>query len=305
MSPTKAPGEGPESGRRLAPPPRAGDKIGVQHVSVTKYAAVATGKRGVPVASNQPSVITDYLLKTGRQLFDQHQPPNFSGRAEADIVVTDLERHPHAFVLGCIADRQIRAERAWELPYLLGQRIGGLDFATLVELSPEQWQVAFLSPTPLHRYHAAMASYCRSAVARIASDYAGDAAAIWRDRPSSALVVQRFLAFDGVGPKIATMAANILARDFKVPMSDYYSIDVSVDRHVKRVLLRLGIVRKNATNEEIIYAARALSPTFPGLLDLPLWEIGRRYCRASPQCRDCPLCAPCPYSGRAAAATRP
>src|SRR5690554_7296394 len=62
----------------------------------------------------------------------------------------------------------------------------------------------------------------------------------WRGNPSSAAVVYRFLQFDGVGPKIATMATNILARDFKIPMSDYYSVDISTDVHILRVLRRSG-----------------------------------------------------------------
>ena len=50
----------------------------------------------------------------------------------------------------------------------------------------------------------------------------------------------RRLEFRGAGPKIATMAANLLARHLKVPFSDYYSIDISVDVQVRRVLSRLG-----------------------------------------------------------------
>lgn len=71
----------------------------------------------------------------------------------------------------------------------------------------------------------------------------------------SAEVVLRFLQFRGVGPKIATMATNILAREFKVPFADYYSVDVSADVHVRRVFHRLGLVRDSATLEDIIYCA--------------------------------------------------
>ncbi|RMF00953.1 MAG: iron-sulfur cluster loop, partial [Alphaproteobacteria bacterium] len=97
--------------------------------------------------------------------------------------------------------------------------------------------------------------------------------------PSSAMVVYRFLEFSGVGPKIATMAANILARSFKIPMADYYSIDISADVHVKRVFERLGLVDADPSVDQVIYRARSLNPEFPGLLDYPCWDIGRKWCK--------------------------
>ena len=65
------------------------------------------------------------------------------------------------------------------------------------------------------------------------------------------------------GPKLATMASNLLARELKVKFSDYYSIDISVDVHVKRVFHRLGLTKKKSTTEQVIYKARALNPEFP------------------------------------------
>jgi endonuclease III len=91
------------------------------------------------------------------------------------------------------------------------------------------------------------------------------------------------------------MATNILARDFKIPLADYYSVDVSADVHVRRVFTRLGLVEEAARIEEIIYCARVLHPHFPGLLDFPAWEIGRTWCRPTmPRCTECylrPLCS--------------
>lgn len=68
------------------------------------------------------------------------------------------------------------------------------------------------------------------------------------------------------------MATNIPARDFKVRFSDYYSVGV----HLKRVFIRLGLISMGATAEEIVYQARTLHPGFPGLMDLPAREIGRK-----------------------------
>jgi len=99
----------------------------------------------------------------------------------------------------------------------------------------------------------------------------------------------------GIGPKIATIAANILARDFKIRFADYYSVDISVDVYLRRVFTRLGLIAKGASVEEVVYRARALHPSFPGLLDLPAWEVGRKWCRPKePRCIDCHMRDVCP-----------
>jgi endonuclease III len=142
-----------------------------------------------------------------------------------------------------------------------------------------------------------MGTYVYSGVARIESVYAGDASRIWKGRPSSATIVRRFLEFDGAGPKIATMAANILVRDFKIPVSDKISIDISPDVHVRRVFTRLGFVEKDCSIESLVYTARELNPTYPGIFDLPAWEIGKNWCRPSvTECGACHLNNACASS---------
>ena len=127
-----------------------------------------------------------------------------------------------------------------------------------------------------------------SAIRQIKTRYEGDVSQIWQNNPSSASVVYKFLEFKGSGIKISTMAANILARQFKVPFSDYYSIDISPDVHIKRVLRRMGYVPENAENNMIIYKARELNPEFPGVIDFSCWEIGRTWCKPkNPNCKKC------------------
>jgi endonuclease III len=133
------------------------------------------------------------------------------------------------------------------------------------------------------------------AIKCIEKRYNSDASLIWSDKSPSAEVVCRFLEFHGVGPKIASMAANILARDFKVPFSDYSSIDISADVHIKRVFSRLDLCAENPTVDQVIYKARSLYPDFPGIMDLPCWELGRSCCRPqNPNCGDCYMNDICP-----------
>lgn len=245
------------------------------------------------------STLVNLLLRRGQELWQAgRRYVRFTKHDRADEVLNDLEHTPHAFVLACIMDRQITAERAWLIPYQIAQKLGDFSIETLARLSQSQIEELMSQPEPLHRFPKEMARNFFEGVQRIVNTYQGNASNIWADKPSSAEVVYRFLEFRGVGPKIATMAANILVREFKVPFSDYYSIDVSVDTHIRRVLTRLGLVPKGASVEQITYKARALSPEFPGLLDLPAWEIGRNWCKPrKPECSICYMNQVCPRQG--------
>lgn len=208
--------------------------------------------------------------------------------------LNDLVNYPHAFVLSCCMDRQTSSERAWLIPVKIKEILGSFEMDVLASKTLEEYRAIFLDNN-LHRFNETMAGVFYNAVQRIHSVYHDDASQIWKGNPSSATVVYRFLEFEGVGIKIATMAANILARQFIIPFSDYYSIDVSPDVHVRRVMARMGLIGQNADNEMIIYKAREMCPEFPGIIDYSLWEIGRTWCRPkNPDCENCFVCAECP-----------
>ena len=245
------------------------------------------------------SVIRERLVACGEKMFNApaedepikiSKPKDLSKTQyqEAKALPNDLEHHPHAFVIACIMDRQIPADKAWLIPYRLSQRIGSFDFLILRKLSDGEVRNHMKGPPPLHRFPEEMSKNLFVAIQLIATEYDGDASAIWAGCPSSAGLVYRFLQFRGVGPKIATMAANTLIRDFKVPVSDHISIDISPDVHVRRVFQRLGLISKRASPEQVIYRARELNPEFPGLLDFPVFQIGRTWCGAKkPRCSAC------------------
>lgn len=245
------------------------------------------------------SAAVEVLRSRGWEIFAAPPAPvEFTGEAEPDALLNDIDGYPHAFVVACVCDRQDSAKRVWRIPYELGQRISSNDFPDLADLSEAEVAQAMTEPQPLHRFTNVMAGVVYRAVRRIADEHAGDASRLWNGSPNSAALIYGFLGFHGVGVKIASMAANILVRNMKVPVSDMYSLDVSPDVHVRRVFRRIGLIGPEASVEEVVYAARAVSPDYPGVLDLGAWEIGRQWCRPSKAiCGDCYLGSDCPRVG--------
>jgi hypothetical protein len=69
----------------------------------------------------------------GNDLFKKpYVKQKFTGNSDADNLLNDLQNYPHAFVLACIMDRQIRAEKAWMIPYEIKTEIGTFDFTQLL-----------------------------------------------------------------------------------------------------------------------------------------------------------------------------
>jgi len=239
---------------------------------------------------NSKEKIVDILIEKGNELLKQpYVNIEFTKDKESDKLLNNLKSFSHAFVLACVMDRQIKAEKAWIIPYKISKEIRGFKIPQLVRINTEEMKEIFRDNS-LHRFNDIMSKNFCLAIQKIHNNYQDNASNIWKDNPRSATIVRRFLEFDGVGIKIATMAANILARDFKIPMKDYINIDISPDVHVKRVFKRLGFISKDASNDELIYCARELNPMYPGIFDLSCWEIGRNWCRPNkPICEKCYL----------------
>ncbi|MYE33715.1 MAG: iron-sulfur cluster loop [Gemmatimonadales bacterium] len=221
-------------------------------------------------------------------------------------LVNDLERYPHAFVLACVADRQTKADIAWSLPHAIREAAGGFDIDTLLGLDKDTWTSVLASSG--HRLATKMEQLLPAAVRHIWDRYGGDASRIWAAGSSGAAVARRFLAFDGVGLKIANMAVNILIRDFGIRLTRPMP-DIAVDTHVLRVFERLGLLDRldhselRSTKEKqalrLQLHARELSPEWPGELDWPAWWIGNTWCHAgrAPECHACCMGSVCPRDG--------
>ena len=211
-----------------------------------------------------------------------------------------ISEFPHLYVLCCLMDKQIDANRAWRIPYTVCEAFGTFDINELNDVSVDKYRSLFIE-RKLHRFNDSMASVFKSALNRIIIQYEGKASNIWEGNPSSATVVARFLEFEGCGVKIATMATNLLHRALSVQYSDYYSVDISPDVHIMRVMNRLGILPDDKKDDRTlaIYLAREINPLYPGVLDGFFWSIGKNYCRPSnPSCDECPLNIVCTRYGK-------
>ncbi len=233
------------------------------------------------------------LLKLSQEQF-QKKPKRFVPvlPIEAENLLVDITRFPHAFLVACSCDYMMKAEKAFAVPWLLLQQLGDFSMPTLLRLSEKDW-INLFNNHSLHRFPTKQAKVIHRLISKIDADFEGDASKIWSDLPSSAETISRLLAFDNISIKLATMITNILHRRFHVQFSEISSIDVSPDTHLKQVFYKIGLVKKSkkATHGEIIYAARAIWPRYPGILDTTAFEIGRQYChkKQPPNCEQCPL----------------
>ena len=232
------------------------------------------------------------LLAHGDALADQlaGTSTQFTPDEDADRLIHE---DPFAFLLAVISDMGIQAERAWALPYRLRQRLG---FLTPRELaaSPARVSAAVQQEPKLHRFVNNVPAWLVQAAQIVLDQYQGDAARIWSDTPTATVLRERLENFPGIGQKKAAMAVEILARDLGVPLREMGGSDIAYDVHVRRVFLRTGLASRDEVTH-MVAVARALNPERPGALDLPAWDIGRRWCRpTAPDCPACPLNAACP-----------
>ena len=144
------------------------------------------------------------LVERGKEIFNapiEAEPLKFSTKPkdlnedqyqEARALVNNLKDYPHAFVIGCVMDQQINADRAWLIPYRLSQQIGGFDFGTLCNLSEDEIRGFMKGPHSLHRFPNKMSKNLHAAIQLIANKYQSDASRIWDGCPPSAALVYRF-----------------------------------------------------------------------------------------------------------------
>jgi endonuclease-3 len=208
-----------------------------------------------------------------------------------------VRTNPFAFLLAASLDRGTKTEIIWTLPYCLQQALGHLDPCYIAQMSEDDMR-ALLEQLPKKPRFINDAPRTIVSLARMVCDeFHGEATRLWDGRTASE-TMKKFQEIPGVGPGIATMLVILLERLGMVQFSDPYNIPVKPDTHVIRVMVRLGLIPPQSTEQDAVAKARALKPDYPGALDSPLWYIGRKFCHSiSPACAECPLNDLCPRVG--------
>jgi len=234
--------------------------------------------------------IVSALLAFGVSLRANIGADSFSSNKQADDFIRS---DPFAFLVAVICDEQVRFEAAWNAPLELKRRLGHWDLRKIAN-DHDAVNKAFAKRPALHRWTSKTAKRVTHAAQRVLSLYDGKTELLWAKTPTARVLQKRFEEFDGIGQKKAAMAVEILERDLEVPIDNLAGSDVAVDVHVRRVFLRTGLVSVD-TAAEIISAARVFNPDRPGALDLPVWEIGRQWCKPRvPLCNACAIGNECP-----------
>lgn len=132
-----------------------------------------------------------------------------TGDPDADRL---LAENPFALLVGMLLDQQVPMEWAFKGPATLQAWLGRLDAGTVAELSPDEVDAVFRAKPAVHRFPSAMGKRTHALARVIVDDYAGDAAAIWRDAPTGAELFARLRALPGFGDEKAKIFLALLAK---------------------------------------------------------------------------------------------
>jgi hypothetical protein len=102
--------------------------------------------------------MSNLLVQIAKQRFENpaSQIVHFVDNKEANSILNDLENYPHAYVLACLMDRQIKAERAWKIPFEIFSGYGTFEIDRLADIELGDLK-EFFNRKKLHRFNDTMA----------------------------------------------------------------------------------------------------------------------------------------------------
>jgi uncharacterized HhH-GPD family protein len=121
-----------------------------------------------------------------------------------------IARDPFALLVGFALDQQVTVQKAFAGPFVLRERLGTLDAATVAGADLEP---LFRERPAIHRFPGSMARRVRDLAAHVAERYEGEAARVWTDAESPQALRANLEALPGFGAmKVDSLAAVLAAR---------------------------------------------------------------------------------------------
>ena len=109
------------------------------------------------MTDNQRTIIEKLIEEGYKRL---NSPPKFlnfgTQNKESEQLLNDIKNHPHFYVLGCVMDRQIKAEKAWIIPYTVSQVIKSTKILSFLNLTGDELINLFVT-NKYHRFNKTMA----------------------------------------------------------------------------------------------------------------------------------------------------
>jgi hypothetical protein len=247
-----------------------------------------------------PDTFNNGIWQALQQQADQLDPRRLFITAlpeAADLIISD----PYAFALASSLARGRDDEISWTVPYDIKEELGRLDPRLIHQISIRSLQRLFYRlPRRLHFVTGAPLTTTDLTDAVI-GPCNGDASRLWRDRTATQ-VRDRFAGFYGAPDCDPNVLILRLEHIYGVRFPDRDASRPMVHPATARVLCRLGLIAEEtpAAAKETI---SKLYRDYPAEIDVPLWFVGRWWCRVwQPVCPDCFLAEVCPRIGVPAAA---
>jgi uncharacterized HhH-GPD family protein len=134
--------------------------------------------------------------------------------AQDDAADALLTKDPLALLIGMALDQQFPMERAFRGPFVMRERLGAFDTATIAE-HPDLTSV-FAIPPVVHRFPGSMATRVQELCRHLVEKYDGDAAKLWKGVKSADEVLARLEALPGFGKQKARIFLALLGKQYGV-----------------------------------------------------------------------------------------
>ena len=115
------------------------------------------------------------LIEKSKKLFEEDKAiVHLVNDEKQNKFLNDLENYPHAFVLACLMDKKIKAERAWAIPYKIYKELKSFDIYKLKEKGKGYYKDLF-NKNKFHIFNNDMAEVFYNGICRIIDKYEGKA----------------------------------------------------------------------------------------------------------------------------------